>query len=109
MSASEPFGLAVRTECGSDRSVVAVSGEFDLAGVATFAEAVDDLLRTRPPRIEVDAGGVVYIDSSGIRALLEAQQGAAATGTVLSVTVTSEALDQILEMTGLRAMLCDAA
>ena len=109
MSASQPFGVAVHTGCGSDGSVVAVSGEFDLAGVATFAEAVDELLRTRPPRIDVDAGAVVFIDSSGIRALLEAQQGAAASGTVLSVTVTSEALDQILEITGLREMLCDAA
>jgi anti-anti-sigma factor len=57
--------LGVRQEDGT----FYLSGEFDMAEVATFVEATEPALDGRHA-VVLDLGGLTFIDSSGIRAII---------------------------------------
>ncbi len=67
--------------------------------------AVEDLLGDPPTQIEIDASGLTFADSAGLRAFLVSRKDAEAAGVELRVTQVSEPLDRVLEMTGLRDVL----
>lgn len=45
-------------------------GDFDVAGVAAFDEAVDPVLASSPPRLTLDLAGVTFLASAGLACLL---------------------------------------
>lgn len=99
----EAFGVATRRDGAT--AVVELDGELDLNGVDVLTAAVGDLLGEPPRSIAVDAAGLTFIDSAGLRALLVAQRDAEAAGTVLGLVKSSQSVDRVLEMTGLHARL----
>jgi anti-sigma B factor antagonist len=92
------FDVSVTTEDGRTR--VSVSGELD----AATANDLEAALAAGVPggtMVELDLGGVGFIDSSGLRALLVSQQTAEQTGGSLVLVATTPAVDRLLELTGL--------
>lgn len=89
------------TDGDDGRCVLAVSGEFDLAVVDEFLEralaCLDDA-----PGIDVDLGGVTFIDSSGLGALVRVRKEAAARGKTLTLVEVGAATHRLLEITGLQ-------
>lgn len=61
-------GFAVQRSASAGEIVLALSGEFDLNGVERFDEAVADL--PVQSRIRVDLAELDFLDSSGLRALM---------------------------------------
>jgi anti-anti-sigma factor len=49
----------------------ALTGELDMASEKYFLEALRLIVQNRPPALCVDLAGVTFIDSSGIRVLLQ--------------------------------------
>lgn len=82
-------------------SVLSVTGEFDLAVVDEFLEHAMACL-DRAQGIDVDLGGVSFIDSSGLGALVRVRKEAAVRGKPLTLVDVSPATTRLLEITGLQ-------
>jgi anti-anti-sigma factor len=100
MTSQEPPLLDVEVRTDDGRSKVSVAGELDAASAGELEEALSaqSLAGTM---IELDLGEVSFIDSSGLRALLVAQQAATDAGGSLVLVATTPAVDRLLELTGL--------
>jgi anti-anti-sigma factor len=83
-------------------TVVTVVGEID----SSNCDRLQDLLHERagsgrPGAVDIDLGGVTFIDSSGLRALLVGQQAINAADGSMRVTNASDNVRRLFEITGL--------
>ena len=96
-----PEPLVITTRVDEQRAVIELGGVLDLDGMSALSSAVAALLERPLVSVEVDAGGLRFIDSGGLRALLLARQAAAAVDVRLGVAARSDAVDRVLAMSGL--------
>jgi anti-sigma B factor antagonist len=89
----EPFRLEERRD--GARTVLAVHGELDLATVGDVRGRLDDLRRERSS-VVLDLDGLGFMDSTGIRLLLQATEDASRDGWDFSVTRGSFAVRRVL-------------
>jgi anti-sigma B factor antagonist len=87
---------------------VTLRGELDLHGCPRVTALASDAVARRCNAIEVDATALDFIDSAGLRALLNAQRHANDHGVAFRVVKASDAVDRIFEMTGVGPALKDA-
>jgi anti-sigma B factor antagonist len=82
--------------------VLEVSGELDLVGAPGLAVRVDALRQDgRPARVLVDLDGLVFCDSTGLRALIGAAGEVRAAGGRLAVSVGhARNVGRVLDITG---------
>jgi anti-anti-sigma factor len=80
--------------------VVRIAGDLDLAAVDDFVE-VGRVSLGRCQGVELDLGGVTFIDSSGLGALVRLHKESDEQGTPLHLTNVTEATERLLELTGL--------
>ena len=111
--ATSPFRSAPLAMTGvvSDGSGVRASfaGEVDMSTSPAFTAAITDVLRARRgQRLSVDLGGIRFLDSSGIRALLHCQRQAREHGGDLVVVDLQPTVLQVLEITGVLGLLTGA-
>jgi anti-anti-sigma factor len=101
----EPITVTTRWDEGA--ASIEVSGELDLHSSGELGAAVDEVLAASPApsAIDVDASGLSFADSAGLRALLLARNQASERGIAFRVSRVSEPLGRLLEMTGLREIL----
>lgn len=84
-------------------AVVAAVGEVDLGNAGQLrTELLDALVGGI---VILDAAGITFCDSSGVRVLAEADRVARAAGLALRVAVPSQALTRALAPTGFLAVL----
>jgi anti-anti-sigma factor len=76
-----------------------------MTGTDRFAAFVSEALVEDPRAIRVDAQGLVFIDSSGLLALLRARDAAVAAGVTFAIHHPSPALRRIIELGGLAELL----
>ena len=84
MAPPRPF-LTISAEHRRDAYVIGLEGELDRSGCADLEFALSAAERTRASRIVLDLGGLTYIDSSGLEALLEARRRSAKNGNRLEL------------------------
>lgn len=77
-----------------------VSGEIDAHSSESFAEALAAAAE-RSEAATVDMSGVTFMDSSGLRVLVEAQQRAEAGGPSLVLRSPSRQITRLLDLAGL--------
>ncbi|MFB9233965.1 STAS domain-containing protein [Plantactinospora siamensis] len=87
-----------------------LTGEVDMSTAEQVGKAVAEALNradTTAPisRIELDLSAVTFLDSSGIRELLEVQANAAERGCRLVVRGTHGTVARVLEISGVTALL----
>jgi anti-anti-sigma factor len=84
----DPEREVLSIEAKRDRSGVTLSlaGEFDIAGTERFRAFVNEALAAHPKAVTIDTGGLEFIDSSGLQALLHAHDAATEAGRSASVT-----------------------
>ena len=87
--------------------VVAVAGELDIAVTDQFLARCREALGDPSDVLELDLGGVTFIDSTGIGALVRIQQEAKAAGTTLRLTHVPRQVSRVLDLTGLDQLLGD--
>ncbi len=100
---NEPITVATRWD--GDAAAVHLSGELDMHSASVLTEEITRVLDRSPTTIGIDARGLTFADSAGLRALLLARGDAEEQGASLSLTHVSEPLDRLLDMTGLREVL----
>jgi len=97
VDASPPIAIRSATTGGVTR-VIAI-GELDLATAPALATELADALDATDD-VEVDLEGVTFIDSSGLRALVDAMRSTT-DGKRFAVVRASSAVVRVLELTGL--------
>lgn len=78
-----------------------VTGEIDAHTAPTLAEA----LSGSGADVRLDMSGVQFVDSSGLRVLIEAHQRAEAAGGRLTIADPSDAVRRLLEISGVSEYL----
>jgi anti-sigma B factor antagonist len=68
--------LTIDVRSDSDRVVVGLSGELDMAEIARLRQELDEIEAARPASIVLDLRGLTFIDSSGLRFVLETDRRA---------------------------------
>ena len=96
------FGVEQVVE--GDRVSVKVTGDIDLATADKVGEAVSDAL-TKGDEVWVDLSAVTFLDSTGIRALVQGHRKAAAQGARLYVHGAQQWVAKVLEVTGVGPLL----
>jgi anti-anti-sigma factor len=92
------------------RVTVTTGGELDVAAAGPFGTMLCQLAASEPTdRIEIDLGGLMFIDSTGIAALNRAYRATARSGCVLTVTKPTGVVLRALELTGALAHLTPCA
>lgn len=76
-------------------------GAIDMSSAYTFDAVVEQVVLARPERIELDLTAVDFIDSSGLRSIVQLRRRAQLDRIELCATGLSPAAERILELTGL--------
>jgi anti-sigma B factor antagonist len=92
--------LSLVSETRDGVEILLVSGEIDLSTAPRVGRALD-LALAPGEALVVDLGGVAFMDSSGTRALAEAERAATVRGARL-LLVASEFVAHVLDISGLR-------
>jgi anti-sigma B factor antagonist len=77
--------------------VIEVVGEIDASTAGQLSQAIDEL----DGDVVIDVAGVSFIDSSGIRALIGAQQALEAQSSVLTIRNPSPAVLRLFQLSSL--------
>lgn len=86
-------------ESGRGRTVVTVRGELDLATADRLWLELEPLLQPRTV-VVLDGSGITFLDSSGLRVLLQAGKRAAADGAAFRLVAPQPAVQRVLEIAG---------
>jgi anti-anti-sigma factor len=84
---------------------LALSGEFDLAGVERFAATMATVEAAGPAVVVVDLGELTFMDSSGLRALVAADERARKAGRRLAIVPGPPQVRRVFEITQLDGRL----
>jgi anti-anti-sigma factor len=93
--------LEVRTERRDDRLLIALAGELDLVNAPRWEEQLGELEADSPGTLILDLRGITFIDSTGLRAVISADQRARSAGRRLVVVGGAEAVDRLFAVTQL--------
>ena len=94
----------------ADVVVARLSGDLDAFTAPAAIGALADLVATGPDAIVLDLGDIAFIDSYGLRVLLDARAGAERRGGELSLRNVSGPARRVLGLvTGGRELLASAA
>ena len=94
---------------GPDCMRVALCGRLDAAWSASVQDALSECVRAGQHQIELDMSQVVFISSAGIRVLLITYRQLSAINGRLAVVAASAEVREVIELSGLRALLGQAA
>ena len=90
--------MTVRTEKNGNRAIAYPEGKIDASNAADVQKELEAVRAENPDcELEVDAGGLAYISSAGLRALLQLTRSQDKPLAVVNVT---PAVYEIFEVTG---------
>jgi anti-sigma B factor antagonist len=79
---------------------ISLAGELDLAGARQLQERLEAAELKRPARLVVDLGRLAFIDSTGLRLLLQANARAGERGCELVLRPGEPSVQRVFEVTG---------
>ena len=79
-------------------TVARVSGRLDITRADAFEKALVDHLTTKPENVVINLGGVSYMSSSGIRALLSIYRAAGAKEVRVALCEASPVVKKVLDV-----------
>lgn len=88
-------------DLGGDPTTLALVGEVDPHTAPQLAEALEGLVGNGATTVRIDASRLDFIDSSGLRVLVEAHRAMGAGKEALVVAGASPTFRRLLEVTGL--------
>lgn len=104
---ASPSALSVSAVHGDGNVRLVVAGDVDVLTAGYLREYLAEALDLRPASLTVDFGGVTFLDSAGLSALVYAYQRAADEGIALVVTDPQPQVRRLLEVTGLLPMFTE--
>lgn len=96
--------FAVERSDVEDRIIVSVRGDVDLGTVDALSQALEQATRGGDPVI-IDMTDVTFLDSTGVRVLVEAYRSAQRSGGALYVRGARHWVARVLEVTGVARLL----
>ena len=81
-------------------AILSPSGEIDLATVGQLEDALAASIGNGDTDVAVDLTGVTFMDSTGLRALLAANQNLSESGHRLALIVAGGPVDRLLDISG---------
>jgi anti-sigma B factor antagonist len=101
MSDPSPLGgLTISSSTENGAVSLALEGELDLAGAGKMEESLAAVERENPARLIVDLGRLAFIDSTGLRLLLQADARAKQRGCEMVLRPGEPAVQRVFEVTG---------
>jgi anti-anti-sigma factor len=97
------FDLRVVRNARSTR--IAPCGELDIATTPELEQALADAMADTATEIVLDLRELTFMDSSGLRALAQANTRAGESGVGLSIWRGPRQIERVLEISGLGALL----
>lgn len=97
------FGLTVHHH--DEVATLSLRGELDLHAADQVRAVAAGLLDEGVRRIEIDAGELAFVDSSGFQALLDVRHDAAERNVEVAVVAASERLRWVAQVTGVDGLL----
>jgi anti-anti-sigma factor len=103
----EPVGseLCWRVTAADGWTVLMLDGELDFAHLDTARKALLDLGLTRVARLALDLRGVTFMDTSGVRLVLQAMHRADSFGAEFAVIRGPQLVQHVLDLVGLTDQL----
>jgi anti-anti-sigma factor len=102
----QPTKFAISAETRGERRVLVLAGELDLSNVTTLSERVGGELEGGATALALDLGELTFMDSTGLRLLIELDQRASKEKWTLSLIPSKhESTNAILRLTGADAAL----
>jgi anti-sigma B factor antagonist len=98
MGASEQLHIDLRQE--TDRVVVTLEGELDMANAPLLQDAIDSPPLTATKTVVLDLQGLTFLDSTGLRIILAAREQCWRRGQEFAVTPGSQQVQRLLSVTG---------
>jgi anti-anti-sigma factor len=107
MSGRFPVPGALAIACAIDNGTASLSleGELDLANASALEERLSDLEDHGSTHLTVDLAGLAFIDSTGLRVLLQAHARAHERGHELILHPGQATVQRIFEVTGAQQVL----
>ena len=99
MGANEQLRIATRR--GSDRLILALEGELDMASSTLLQEALARANCEGTGTVVLDLRGVRFLDSSGLKAIFRARKAVRERGQQFAVTPGSAQVQRLLSLTHL--------
>lgn len=103
-AADPDIPLTVRATVSATACIVALDGEIDISTAPLLARALEDG-EQQAPTLVVDMSAVGFIDSSGLRELVEAHRRLDEAGRRLLIVAPSACVSRALEVSGLEQRL----
>lgn len=86
-------------------SVLSISGRLNMVTGPRLREAIERAVAENHPHVAVDLSGVVFLDSSGLGALIAGIKMARAAGGDLRLIRPTEQVELVLELTNMDSVL----
>jgi anti-anti-sigma factor len=97
--------LEVREDARSAR--IALYGEFDIASAADASCALQELLNRDLDAVIIDLSGLDFMDSTGVKFLVDGRETARARGVKLSLVPGGDPIKRVLTVSGVTALFED--
>jgi anti-anti-sigma factor len=97
--------LNIESTVDGGTATVKLIGELDLDGTDKATEALVGHAGTDVKNVVVDASGLTFLDSSGLRVLLQAREQLSDADVTLSLENATGPVQRVLEMTGTLELL----
>lgn len=101
MAGSTDFWLETQPSGREDVTVLAATGDVDMTASREFGRRLESALSASSGDVVLDLLGIVYLDSTALRALLAARKLAEARGARLVLVCASDPVLHVFEVTGL--------
>ncbi|MDP1795594.1 MAG: STAS domain-containing protein [Acidimicrobiales bacterium] len=100
MAADQQLGVNSQ-ERDPQTVLVTVNGEIDAASSGALRAGVKDAISSGYKKVILDMAGVSFMDSAGLRALIDTQKLGENTGATVRIERASDSVSRLLEMTAL--------
>lgn len=96
--------LRVEVSEGPPSARVALHGEFDIDSADAATLALSELLDRRPDAVVLDLRGLDFMDSTGVKFLVDARDRAHELGVELSLVYGGDPVRRVLTVSGVAAL-----
>lgn len=102
-----PPQLVTTVQYGADSAVITLVGELDIAVVGAVRDTLEQILADADvASMQIDTTGITFVDSTGLRLLMQARCSAVAHGTGFMLRYSpSGEVERVIQISGLQETL----
>ena len=100
-------GLRLEISEGARTARIALHGEFDIASADDAGRALQELLSRDLDALIIDLSGLEFMDSTGVKFVVDGREMALARGVELSLVHGGDPVERVLTVSGVTALFED--